>query len=72
LSEGVSRAERERRVIEDLIARDSRYRDQAQSLAGLVIEAKRLALADETPSRIIEMIEGKIAETQSSKAANVH
>jgi DNA repair protein SbcD/Mre11 len=70
LSEGVSRAERERRVIEDLIARDSRYRDQAQSLAALVIEAKRLALADETPSRIIEMIEGKIAETQSSKAAN--
>jgi DNA repair protein SbcD/Mre11 len=70
LSEGVSRAERERRVIEDLILRDSRYRDQAQSLAALVIEAKRLALADETPSRIIEVIEGKIGETQSSKAAN--
>jgi DNA repair protein SbcD/Mre11 len=70
LSEGVSRAERERRVIEDLIARDSRYRDRAQSLAALVIEAKRLALADERPDRIIEMIEGKIAETQSSKAAN--
>jgi DNA repair exonuclease SbcCD nuclease subunit len=70
LSEGVSRAERERRVIEDLISRDSRYRDQAQSLAALVIEAKRLALADEAPSRIIEMIEGKIGETQSSKAAN--
>ncbi|MBO0859018.1 MAG: hypothetical protein J2P21_11195, partial [Chloracidobacterium sp.] len=69
LSEGVSRAERERRVIEDLIARDSRFRDQAQALAALVIEAKRLALADETPSRIIEMIEGKVSETQSSKAA---
>lgn len=72
LSEGVSRAERERRVIEDLIARDSRFRDQAQSLAALVIEAKRMALADETPPRIIDMIEEKIAETQSSKAANVH
>src|SRR5262249_49184381 len=48
LSEGVSRAERERRVIEDLIARDSRFRDQARALAALVIEAKRLALADET------------------------
>jgi DNA repair protein SbcD/Mre11 len=69
LSEGVSRAERERRVIEDLIGRDSRFRDQAQALAALVIEAKRLALADEAPSRIIEMIEEKIAETQSSKAA---
>jgi DNA repair protein SbcD/Mre11 len=70
LSEGMSRAERERRVVEDLVARDSRFRDQAQVLAALVIEAKRLALADETPSRIIEMIERKIAETQSSKAAN--
>ncbi|HZF39626.1 MAG TPA: hypothetical protein VE715_12435, partial [Blastocatellia bacterium] len=70
LSEGVSRAERERRVVEDLIARDSRFRDQAQALAALVIEAKRLALADETPSRIIEMIERKIAETESGKAAS--
>ncbi|HEY8460273.1 MAG TPA: exonuclease SbcCD subunit D [Blastocatellia bacterium] len=69
LRDGASRAERERRVIEDLIARDSRFRDQAQSLASLVIEAKRLSLADEAPSRIIEMIERKIAETQSSKAA---
>jgi DNA repair exonuclease SbcCD nuclease subunit len=71
LSKSVSRAERERRVIEDLIARDSRFRDQSQSLAALVIEAKRLALADEAPSRIVEMIEQKIAEAQSSKAANV-
>jgi hypothetical protein len=66
----VSRAERERRVIEDLIARDSRFRDQAQAMAALVIEAKRLALSDEPPPRIVEMIERKIAETQSSKAAN--
>jgi hypothetical protein len=69
LSESLSRDERERRVIEDLIARDSRFRDQSQALAALVIEAKRLALAAETPSRIVEMIERKIAETQSSKAA---
>jgi DNA repair protein SbcD/Mre11 len=71
LSKSVSRVERERRVIEDLIARDSRFRDQSQSMAALVIEAKRLALADEAPSRIVEMIEQKIAEAQSSKAANV-
>ncbi len=70
LSKNASRAERELRVIEDLIARDSRFRDQAQSLAYLVIEAKRLALADETPSRIVELIEQRIAETKSSKAAN--
>lgn len=70
LSESVSRAERERRVIEDLIARDSRFRDQASAMASLVIEAKRLALAGERPPRIIEVIEQKVAETQSSKAAN--
>ncbi len=70
LSESVSRAERERRVIEDLITRDSRFRDHAQALAALVIEAKRLALTGEPPSRIVEVIERKVAETQSSKAAN--
>lgn len=70
LSEHVSRTERERRVIEDLITRDSRYRDQASAMATLVIEAKRLALADEPPSRIVEVIEQRVPETQSSKAAN--
>ncbi len=70
LSEHVSRAERERRVIEDLIARDSRFRDQATAMASLVIEAKRLALAEEPPARIVEIIEQRVTETQSSKAAN--
>jgi DNA repair exonuclease SbcCD nuclease subunit len=70
LSEHVPRAERERRVIEDLIARDSRFRDRAVALAGLVIEAKRLALADEQPARIVEMIERKLSETGSNKAAS--
>jgi DNA repair exonuclease SbcCD nuclease subunit len=70
LSEHVPRAERERRVIEDLIARDSRFRDRAVALAGLVIEAKRLALADEQPARIVEMIERKLSETESNKAAS--
>ncbi len=70
ISEHVPRAERERRVIEDLIARDSRFRDRAVALAGLVIEAKRLALADEQPARIVEMIERKFSETESNKAAS--
>jgi len=70
LSEHVPRAERERRVIEDLIARDSRFRDRAVALAGLVIEAKRLALADEQPARIVELIERKLSETELNKAAS--
>ena len=52
-----SRQVRERRIVEDLIARDARYRDRAHQLAGLVLEAKRLALADESPERILELVE---------------
>lgn len=70
LSEHTTRADRERRVIEDLVARDVRFRDQASLMAALVIEAKRMALAEESPSRIVELIEQRVGETQSSKAAN--
>ena len=68
LSEHVSRAERERRVIEDLIARDNRFRDHAASVAGLVLEAKRLALTDEPPARITELIEQRLADLNSSRS----
>lgn len=61
LSESVSRGERERRVIEDLISRDARFRDQSTEFAGLILEAKRLALGDGTPGQITEMIESKLA-----------
>ncbi len=60
LSEHVSRAERERRVIEDLISRDARFREQAIAMAGLILEAKRLALSDEQPSIIAELIEQRL------------
>jgi len=62
LSEHVSRAERERRVIEDLISRDTRFRDQSLLLAGLILEAKRLALDDENPARISQLIEERLIE----------
>lgn len=66
LSENVTRGERERRVIEDLISRDARFRDQATDFASLILEAKRLALSDEKPASIVEMIESRLAEGQSS------
>ncbi len=69
LSEHVSRADRELRVIEDLVARDARFRDRAGKMAALVIEAKRLALADEQPARIVEMIGQKLAETELNQMA---
>lgn len=57
ISEQTTRAERERRVIEDLLTREIRFRDRASSLATLIIEAKRLALTSEAPERILELID---------------
>jgi hypothetical protein len=62
LSEHVSRGERERRVIEDLISRDTRFRHQSVILAGLILEAKRLALDDENPARISQLIEERLLD----------
>ncbi len=64
LSEHVSRPERERRVIEDLISRDARFGPQAGPLAGLVLEAKRLALAGEEASRLVEMIDQRLTDLE--------
>jgi exonuclease SbcD len=50
------RHERERRIIEDLIARDNRYKHRAREMAELVIEAKKHALAHEAPDKILELI----------------
>jgi exonuclease SbcD len=61
LSEHVSRAERERRVIEDLIARDTRFKEQSVTMASLVLEAKRLALGDEEPVQITNLIAERLA-----------
>jgi DNA repair exonuclease SbcCD nuclease subunit len=60
LDADTSRAHRERRIVEDLIARDNRYRDRAGEMAELVLEAKRRALGDEPPEAILELIEQKV------------
>jgi exonuclease SbcD len=60
LDADTSRAHRERRIVEDLIARDNRYRDRAGEMAELVLEAKRRALGDEPPEVILELIEQKV------------
>ncbi len=56
------RHERERRIIEDLIARDNRFKNRARDIADLVIESKRLALSNETPDKILELIAQKLDE----------
>lgn len=58
------RHERERRIVEDLIARDNRFRDRARDMAALVIEAKRLALGSEDPEKILDLIAHTLENTQ--------
>lgn len=46
----------ERRVVEELIIRDNRFKTRADEIAGLVIGVKRDALNDESPEKIVESI----------------
>lgn len=66
------RHERERRIIEDLIMRDNRYKSRAKEVAEVVVEAKRLALTGESPDKILDLIAEKLephAPDISDKAA---
>ena len=46
----------ERRVIEDLIFRDNRYKSRQADISDAVIGAKRMALGDDEPRKIAEFI----------------
>jgi exonuclease SbcD len=61
------RHERERRIIEDLIARNNRYKTRAREMAELVIEAKRQALSNETPDKILELITQSLDRSATEK-----
>lgn len=60
VGEDVSREMLERRVVEDLIIRDNRYKTRVERMAEAVVGAKRLALSDETPDKIADFIALKI------------
>jgi DNA repair exonuclease SbcCD nuclease subunit len=46
----------ERRVVEELVIRDNRFKTQAEEIASLVIGVKRDVLNDESPEKIAEAI----------------
>lgn len=64
LDENAGREVLERRVIEDLVGRDKRFKASAVSLSDAVIGAKRLALGEEPPEKIAEFIAQAIAQTK--------
>jgi DNA repair protein SbcD/Mre11 len=59
VDEDAGRERLERRVIEDLVSRDSRFKTRAADLSDAVIGAKRMALSDEEPEKIAEFIAQK-------------
>ncbi len=74
LEADASRQVRERRIVEDLIARDNRYRARAHEMAAVVLQAKQLALSDESPEKILDLIEQTLgpppAETTGEQIAS--
>jgi hypothetical protein len=56
LPDDASRERLERRVVEDLVMRDSRFKARFANVSDAVIGAKRLALGDEEPAKIAEFI----------------
>jgi len=61
IEEDASREKLERRVVEDLVIRDNRFKTKAMNISDAVIGAKRLALSDEEPEKIAEFIAAKLA-----------
>jgi DNA repair protein SbcD/Mre11 len=52
----------ERRVVADLVRRDSRFKDRPEDIAELVVGAKRMALGDEPPDKIAELVAQKACQ----------
>ena len=60
VGEDVSREKLERRVVEDLIIRDNRYKMRVEDISDAVIGAKRMALSDDSPDKIADFIALKV------------
>ncbi|MEZ5425045.1 MAG: exonuclease SbcCD subunit D [Pyrinomonadaceae bacterium] len=58
--EDISREQLERRVVEDLIIRDNRYKTRVDEMADAIVGAKRMALGEEPPEKIADFIGLKI------------
>jgi DNA repair exonuclease SbcCD nuclease subunit len=67
-ADDVGREHLERRVIEDLIIRDVRFKGRTTDISDAVIGAKRMALSDEPAEKIADFIGVKSAGESSSPA----
>ncbi len=62
VDEDISRDKLERRVIEDLIFRDNRYKTRIDDVADAIIGAKRMVAENESPEKIAEFIAMKAVD----------
>lgn len=67
MDEDASREKLERRVIEDLIVRDNRYKTRVEDIARVVIGVKRQALSDEPPEKIVDFIAAELGENSPDR-----
>ena len=58
-----SRDELERRVIDDLVLRDNRYKARHDDISDAVVGAKRMALSEEPVEKIADFIAQKTCPT---------
>ena len=63
LPDDAGRERLERRVVEDLVQRDNRFKSRADRISDAVIGAKRLALNDEEPEKIAEFISQMLSDS---------
>lgn len=69
VGEDISREKLERRVVEDLILRDNRYKTRIDDVADAVLGAKRMVLDSESPEKIADFIALKTGESDGEEAA---
>jgi DNA repair protein SbcD/Mre11 len=62
LPEDAGRERLERRVVEDLVLRDNRFKTKVENISDAIIGAKRLALGGEDPSQIAEFISQMLSD----------
>lgn len=55
-TEDDSREKLERKVLQDLVARDNRYKREAEKMAEMIVGAKQMALNDDAPEKIFDYI----------------
>lgn len=71
VEEDISREKLERRVIEDLIFRDNRYKTRIDDVADAIVGAKRMVLENESPEKIADFIALKVVESEKSNIESI-